>query len=763
MNKEIDGFIIKGNAFDHNDQMILKFFGRCSEGPFTLELDNFSNYFFVDSTQETSLRNTNFLNVEKIESKSLKQRKILKESYEFNHKRTYELDVRPIERFLMDNEIYGSVKIIGDYEYANGVMNFKNPKIFSHPYYPTFKIYSFDIETAKDGRILSIASHVNFEDKDDFHTYILSDEKLISDEFPIQTFKSEKEMLVKFQADLIKVDPDIIIGWNVVGFDLKYIFDRCQKLGCRFSIGREKFDSKIFQSARGDYIADISGRVVIDGPWSLKMNFFSFESFKLNEVAKKILGETKDIDEDEVFDKWSEIERRFKEDKLALLRYNLKDAVLVTKIFQKTGLIDLFINRSLISGMLLEKVGGSTAAFDHFFLPKFHEFGFVAPNVLDVGWESEAKGGFVLNPIIGIHDNVIVLDFKSLYPTLIRTFTIDPLSRLKRDCRPIKTPVGITFSQTENILPKKIASLLELRAKAKKEKNENLSMAIKILMNSFYGVMGSSGCRFYHSELPDAITGTGQWILKTTIGYLESLGFQILYGDTDSIFVKVPTFEGIFDQGTKLVQMINNFLKEKLSQDFQVESFMEIQFDKVFKKLILTSTRSQSEGAKKRYAGLLIKNNNSILVEEIVLTGMEFVRSDWSQLAKNFQFELVRRIFSGLDYKEFVLETIKKLENGELDHQLVLKKRLTKPIEEYVLNVPPHVKALRVLFEKTGIRKNRSEFVMTRRGPMPIELKPTDFDYNYYLEKQLSPVANSILHLLGEDFDKLRNVQLSLF
>jgi DNA polymerase-2 len=265
----------------------------------------------------------------------------------------------------------------------------------------------------------------------------------------------------------------------------------------------------------------------------MKMNFFSFESFKLNHVAKELLGSGKDIDEDETFDKWGEIERRFREDKMALARYNVMDATLVLDIFEKTKLIDLMLTRSFISGMLIERVGGSTASFDHFYLPPLHEAGVVAPNVEDIGWARQAKGGFVLNPKVGIHSNVLVMDFKSLYPTVIQTFLIDPLSRFYRNENPLTTPVGLTFSRTQHILPGKIAELLERRSEAKKSKNTNLSQAVKILMNSFYGVMGSSGCRFYHEDLPDGITGSGQWILKTVIEFLEKIGFTVLYGDND--------------------------------------------------------------------------------------------------------------------------------------------------------------------------------------------------------------------------------------
>ncbi|MGZ3808398.1 MAG: DNA polymerase II, partial [Bacteriovorax sp.] len=467
--------------------------------------------------------------------------------------------------------------------------------------------------------------------------------------------------------------------------------------------------------------------------------------------------------EDEVYDKWEEIERRFREDKLSLARYNLKDAQLVLDIFKTTKILDLLLNRSLISGLLLDRVGGSTAAFDHFYLPPLHKQGYVAPNVVDIEWMKQAKGGFVLNPKVGVHENVLVMDFKSLYPTLIQTFLIDPLSRAERAVNPLKTPVGLSFSRDQHILPGKIAELLERRARAKAEKNANLSQAVKILMNSFYGVMGSSGCRFYQEDLPDAITGTGQWLLKTVIQFLNELGFEVLYGDTDSLFVQLKKVEDFQEEGNALVKKVNLFLMEKLQNDFSVQSKLEIQYDKFFKKLMLTSTRGVGEGAKKRYAGIVLKETDEGGKEELVLTGMEYVRSDWSALARNFQFELIRRVFYGEDIRSFIDQTLKDLLDRKLDESLVLSKRLTKPIEEYVKNVPPHAKAAKILYEKKGILKRRPQYVMTLRGAVPIELPHDDIDYDYYIDRQLAPIADSILSLFGLNFESFRSAQLSLF
>ena len=112
--------------------------------------------------------------------------------------------------------------------------------------------------------------------------------------------------------------------------------------------------------------------------------------------------------------------------------------------------IELLENQSTLSGLMLDRIGVSTAAFDFFMLPKIHRKGFVASNILDMNRESPNQGGTVLQPQAGLHEHVLVFDFKSLYPTIMRPFKIDPLSRLLANEDPIKTPAGITFSSSNH-------------------------------------------------------------------------------------------------------------------------------------------------------------------------------------------------------------------------------------------------------------------------------------------------------------------------
>lgn len=760
MRKQIEGFILSGRSFDSDDHLLIKLYGQSDAGSFLVTINQFKNYFFVERNYTTSMKNLDGTWVEKIECKTQQELKTRKKEFEDSGLRTFEADIRPLERYLMDRGIFAEVRIEGEAVVRDGLISFLNPKIEKGHYYPECKIMSFDIETGKNGMLYSLAYSFRSKQLKEDKVFMLGAGSSTED---VHFCSTERQLLEFFAAATKRLDPDIFTGWNVVGFDFQFLEKKSKALKFPLMLGRSNRALEMYQNPRGDWSTNLEGRVIIDGPWALKTNFFSYESYKLNSVAKVVLGVGKDIDEDETHDKWEEIERRFREDKLSLARYNLKDAQLVLDIFESTKLIDLLLNRSLISGLLLERVGGSTASFDHFYLPALHEYGYVAPNVADIEWMRQAKGGFVLNPKVGVHDNVLVVDFKSLYPTLIATFFIDPLSRAERSVSPVSTPVGLSFSREHHILPGKIEELLKRRASARAQKNSNLSQAIKILMNSFYGVMGSSGCRFYQEDLPDAITGSGQWLLKTVISFLEAMGLQVLYGDTDSLFVQLPNREEYVENGEKLVAQINIFLEEKLQKDFGVESKLEIQYDKFFKQLLLTSTRGEGEGAKKRYAGLKLVESPQGTQEEIVLTGMEYVRSDWSALARNFQYELIRRVFYGEDIRVFIDQTLKDLEAHKLDDSLVLSKRLTKPIDEYLKNIPPHAKAAKMLYEKLGILKRRPQYVMTMRGAIPIELPHEDIDYDYYINRQLAPIADSILALYGQSFEQFSGPQLSLF
>jgi DNA polymerase-2 len=299
---------------------------------------------------------------------------------------------------------------------------------------------------------------------------------------------------------------------------------------------------------------------------------------------------------------------------------------------------------------------------------------------------------------------------------------------------------------------------MKQRSKAVREKDKPLSQAIKILMNSFYGVMGSTGCRFYHPQLPSAITSTGQWLLLESKKHLESKGYDVVYGDTDSLFVKLKEGEGknYLVNGKDIANQLNNYWKERLKKDFNVKSYLELEFEKYYRKFIITPVRGAEAGAKKRYVGLVVDDGK----ETLEFVGTEFVRSDWTKLAKDFQVELYERILYNKEIVKWMNSVVDAVYKGELDEKLVYRKRLRKDVEEYVKNIPPQVKAARMLSDVGNV----VYYVFTKKGPVPVELNPKDIDYQHYIEKQLKPIADSILVLLNQSFDSIvQSGQLSFF
>jgi DNA polymerase-2 len=761
------GFLLTGESLDVKGKCQLHFYGSGKKGPFKIIYEHHNPLFFINRScpahltslyerKELDLVDFNGSPIDGLYFDSMDQFFKGKRELQENHIKLFESDVRAEDRFLMERHINGGITVEGEVIREGELNVFYNPKIKGNTYRPVLKWLSFDIETGTDGTIYSISFHLTRQEEE-IKLVLMRGAATGSDPEWITYCDDEKSLITGFIDFVRKNDPDLIIGWHVIGFDLKFLENRAVFLGLPMKIGRGFRNLRLYEKRSGLFIADIEGRLVIDGPQTLRTAFYKFENYKLETVAQELLGRGKDITPEK--DKVGEIERRFREDKEALAYYNLEDSLLVTEIFHKTAIIDQLITRSLITGLPADKVNMSVAAFDHFMLPLVHRKGFVAPDTADIESGGHAAGGYVFTSDPGLYRHVVVMDFMSLYPTIMRTFFIDPLSRLQSSVDTVHTPAGIDFSRSCHILPEFLEELMEKRARAKKDKDGNLSQAVKILMNSFYGVMGTTGCRFYHADLPTAITGTGQWVLKTCAAYLRGLGYNVIYGDTDSVFVSLKEEEQDEPQnaGLRLQENINHYLTSLIRKEYSVESKLEIEFEKHYSKFFLPPMRYSKDGARKRYAGLLDNG-------DIEFKGLETVRSDWTPLAKEFQQQLFRRFFDENELKKWIRDFVQELKEGKKDSQLIYKKRLSRIAVEYVKNRPPHVKAALKL-DPEG-RKNLKEvsYIMTIDGPTPVELFQGDVDYNHYIEKQIRPIADGVLFAAGEDFDSIiEGRQLNLF
>ncbi|MDB5048479.1 MAG: polB [Fibrobacteres bacterium] len=716
---------------------------------------------------------------------------------------TYESDVSAPARHLMERSIRGGVRFLDPPHSQNQELSdFQDGRAESSDFTPKLRLLSLDVEcTPKEG-LFSISLYGDTSG-DTNGGELYSHVFMIDPAHPAgevhdgyEAHPDERSLLTAFFKAVRALDPDILIGWNVINFDLRYLAGRCERLGMSLDLGIdgpadliEPEGGSAYGRFGSNWLARIPGRAVLDGINMLKAAFVPVEGYSLATVSADILGRKKLI-ELEGEEKMAEIERQFREDKPSLARYNLVDSVLVYDIFAKLSLSQLALRKTQLTGLALDRMGGSVAALDFLYLPRLHRAGFVADTGNRAPADEGVPGGLVLEGDPGIHRSVLVLDFKSLYPSIIRTFLVDPLAAaagqygladqaaqsaltlpagsdagIGKPVTWIQGPAGPPFAKEWAILPGIVESLMEAREVAKRTGDKALSQAVKIIMNSFYGVLGNPGCRFFHPDLAGTITRTGQWILLEAKRFLESQGYRVIYGDTDSLFVHAPKAEGLESLqavGAGLAKDLNADLERVLLEKFKVESHMTIQFEKIFLRFFMPALRKEDRGSKKRYAGLLANGS-------LHFTGLESARSDWTRLAKDFQGELLSMVFKQEKVEErepleaLVRDWNRRLAAGELDDRLVYAKGLSKDPDEYTGNAPPHVRAAR-LMDRRESRIIR--YVMTTEGPEPIQkLSGAKPDYKHYAEKQLAPIADMVLRFYGTDFATVVQEarQLSIF
>ncbi|WP_286978755.1 DNA polymerase II [Pseudomonas sp.] len=682
----------------------------------------------------------------------------------------YEADIRPPERYLMERFITAGVSFTGTVD-AHGIVTDAQLKP-APDYRPTLRLVSLDIETTEHGELYSIA----LEGCGQRDVYMLgpANGDATPLDFNLQYCASRVELLQRLNEWFAAHDPDAIIGWNVVQFDLRILHQHARRLAVPLLLGRGNSEMLWREhGSRSHYFAEAAGRLTIDGIEGLRSATWSFPSFSLENVAQTLLGEGKSISTP--YQRMDEINRMFAEDKPALAHYNLKDCELVTRIFDKTELLRFLLERASVTGLPADRSGGSVAAFTHLYMPLMHRKGYVAPNQGERPPEA-SPGGFVMDSQPGLYDSVLVLDFKSLYPSIIRTFLIDPIGLIEGlqqpdDAYSVAGFRGARFSRTIHCLPSIVARVAEGRETAKREHNAPLSQALKIIMNAFYGVLGSSGCRFFDPRLASSITLRGHEIMRLTRELIEAQGYAVIYGDTDSTFVwlKRPHSETDATRiGHELVATVNQWWKTHLQQHYGLESALELQFESHYCRFLMPTIRGAEEGSKKRYAGKVRRSDGT---SEMVYKGLETVRSDWSPLAQQFQRELYQLIFDQKPYQAYVRDYVQRTLAGELDDLLVYRKRLRRPLNDYQRNVPPHVRAARTADEYNAELGRPMQYqnggwisyVISKNGPEPLEIRRAAIDYDHYLTRQLQPVADAILPFVDDDFSTLVGGQLGLF
>ncbi|MBC8500639.1 MAG: DNA polymerase II [Nanoarchaeota archaeon] len=752
------GFVVYPTYRVVDNKAYVYLFGRLENGESFLTINHYRPYFYIKKKDLNKALKTNTFEYEETDLKNFKEEPVVKiilnipknvpefrKRFEEKDIECYEADIRFAYRFMMDKDIKGSMETKGDFkkgEFVNRI--YEEPELSSADWKPKLKMLSIDIETDRYGKELYSISMFS----DNFAKAIIISDKKLKNAICV---KNEKKLLEKFKKKLLELDPDIITGWNVIDFDLSKLHDKFKQYNIPFQLGRN--DDTCFikrqESFFRDSTANFAGRMVLDGIHLLKISFVKLVNYKLDTAAEEILREKKLIG---YKNKGAEIEEAFKKNPQKLVDYNLKDSKLVTGIIEKTGVLGLTIQRSLLTGIQLDRVKGSISAFDSLYLRDLRKKGYVAPSAKFGERKERIKGGYVMSSKPGIYDYVIVCDFKSLYPSIIRTFNIDPFTYVP-DCKGknlIKAPNGACFRKEHGILSDMIQRLWKARDIIKKKKDATGSYAIKVVMNSMFGVMANPIFRFHSIDMANAITYFAQHFIKQTAKNIGEMGYEVIYGDTDSVFVNlnVKSEKEANKTGLEIQKQINEFFTQHIQKKYGCPSFLELEFEKVYKRFLMPKIRDSEKGSKKRYAGLIVKNGK----EKMDFVGLEFVRRDWTELAKKFQLELLEKIFHKKEVAEYVKKFVNDLKKGKYNKLLVYRKAIRKNLNAYIKTTPPHVKAARMLKE---LKSNIIEYVITVNGPEPIELHKSRIDYDHYIEKQLKPLADTVLSFYNTNFDDI--------
>jgi DNA polymerase-2 len=751
------GFVVHPTYRVRGGVPVVQLYGRLETGePFLVEDDRFRPYFFAPRGSEAALAGEPDVRVAACELRDLSGRPLvrietnvptvvprLRERLEKAGHPALEADVRFAYRYLIDHGIRATLGIHtrGTVD-EHGLVRFVNPALTGEPADVALRTLSLDLETTPDAsRILSAAlAGAGVEE-----VHVVARRPVAG----AIVHPEEPGLLHALIARIRALDPDLLLGWNVVDFDLRVLLARCEACSIPCHLGRAPealrlvADPGPMRQSR----AELAGRMVLDGI-PLVRDALRLPDYRLDTVARKVLGRGKKIDPDAP-DAAQEILRLWREDPEALVAYNLEDARLVPEILAQEGLLALAVERSRLSGMQLDRVGASIASFDLLYLPELRRRGFAAPSADPERKHEVLRGGALLEPRPGLHQRVAVFDFKSLYPSLIRTFSLDPLAHAQAGEDAVTAPNGARFSKRDAILPAVLERFRERREDAKARGDRHADQAIKIMMNALYGVLGAAACRFFDPAVANAITGFGQQILHWTQGAFEAAGVAVLYGDTDSVFVQLPErgdAAALRETAEALRARVQAGIAARIQETYGVPSRLELELETLFEQLLLPRVRGGGKGSKKRYAGWADGR--------LVVVGLESVRRDWPALAHRLQEGMLERLFTGRDPAPFVRALVAELRAGACDEELVYVKRLRKGgLDRYAANAP-HVQAARKAGRRTG---DVIRYVVTRSGPEPVlpgRPLPPAIDHTHYVDKVLEPVADAILEVIGSSFDE---------
>ncbi len=674
---------------------------------------------------------------------------------------SYEFNIPFAKRFMFDRQI--SPFSIISYEREGKLIK----KILSvKPGEPKLSLMSFDIETYNP-------HGAPREDKDPvvMVSYCGKNKGVItfkkSKHKFVETKKDEHEMLQRFFEIVAEENPDVLLGYNSANFDLPYLKARTAANKIALKLGR--YGSGMHEVKRGMISGvRLNGRVHFDLYPAVK--FFGFigvikaQRFSLDDVAEEVLGKKKvKMDKHNIWQQWDsgDIDH--------LSEYSLVDAELTQQLgevlmpieveLSSVAKMPLFDTTISTSGQLVENLLMYEATPRNEIIPSKPE-----GEAVDERLAAPIQGAFVKLPEPGIYENVAVLDFRGLSPSIIVSYNIDPGTMIDGSAPKGVTashandvhisPTGAKFvKSTTGLIPHVLDYLIDLRMVLKK-KLKNLdkgsdeyvrlsarSQALKILANSFYGYMGYARSRWYSRPCAESVTAWGRKHITETIEHAERSGFQVLYADTDSVFIIYKRKEDVL----KFMGDVNVALPQK----------MELELEGFYPRGVFVSKKGGEErGAKKKYA--LLGEDGRIKIR-----GFELVRRDWSKVAKETQLKVLEAILKeGSKEKavKIIRDVVQQLQQGKVPlEMLAISTQLNKDPKRYEVASPELSAAKKMI--KAGIPAEKGtliSYVVGKAGKTisekaePLELAK-DYDPEYYINNQIMPAVMKIMKELGYD------------
>lgn len=623
------------------------------------------------------------------------------------------------------------------------------------------RVLALDIETTnkkgtpdtKEDEILMISLWSNYEIK---KVLITKETK----EKNTQSFKTEKEMLQELNKIILETKPNIIVTYNGDMFDWPFIRDRMNTYKINRPYGYDGSNMTIIKketsaSARIKGLAHIDLYVFISKLLSAQLKTSSLD---LNSVANELIGEgKKEID-------WDKFYKDYNKGNLKkIIEYSLNDARITYELFNKLKDIIIELSRLVNEPMYETSRSSYSSLVENYLINRAGEFNEEIPHRpasedVMIRTRTSFTGGYVHEPKAGIYENIAVLDFRSLYPSIIVSYNIGPSSLNKKGIKVNVESKTYEFSQEPlGFIPLVVKDLVETRAKIKKELKNNKnpilearSNAIKTITNALYGYLSYPRSRWYCFECAESITALGRKHVKEVIDFAEESGFNVCYGDTDSAFLTL---------GKKSKEELNDFLKEV---NKKLPGIMELELEHVCPRGLFIAGKKGEKGVKKRYA--LIDEK-----EKLIIKGFEFVRGDWSNISRETQYKVFIALLKE-NSKEKAINTVKEMINALRNNtvplkDLLIREQITMNLKDYKA-IGPHVAVAKRLSDKGIIITPGTiiSYIVTegkgliREKSKTIEevekdkLKP---DAEYYIHHQVIPTVDRILDLLEVKEDDL--------